>query len=73
MIIRGNLFFFRNVVPLQKVHNSVENVEMRFKAEERSTELMMDQMPDISKLYLGDKFYMYLRYMGQQGMHIVTA
>ena len=73
MIIRGNVFFFRNVVPLQKVHNSVEHVEMRFKAEERSTELMMDQMPDISTLYLGDKFYMYLRYMGQQGMHIVTA
>jgi hypothetical protein len=60
-------------VPLQKVHNSVDNVEMRFKAEEGTTEGMMDQIPDISSLYLGDKFYMYLRYMGKQGMHIVTA
>ena len=67
------LFSFRKIVPLQTVHNSVENVEMRFKAEERTTEEMMDQIPDISSLYLGDKFYMYLRYMGQQGMHIVTA
>jgi hypothetical protein len=60
-------------VPLQTVHNSVENVEMRFKAEERTTEEMMDQIADISSLYLGDKFYMYLRYMGKQSMHIVTA
>ena len=58
---------------MQTVHNSVENVEMRFKAEERTTEGMMDQIPDISSLYLGDKFYMYLRYMGKQGMNIVTA
>ena len=60
-------------MPLQTVHNSVENVEMRFKAEERTTEEMMDQIADISSLYLGDKFYMYLRYMGKQSMHIVTA
>ena len=69
------LFFFpfRNIVPLQTVHNSVENVEMRFKAEERTTTGMMEQIPDISSLYLGDKFYMYLRYMGKQSMHIVTV
>ena len=60
-------------MPLPTVHNSVENVEMRFKAEERTTEGMMDQIPDISSLYLGDKFYMYLRYMGKQGMNLVTA
>ena len=66
-------FPFRNIVPLQTVHDSVENVEMRFKAEERTTEEMMDQIPDISSLYLGDKFYMYLRYMGKQSKHIVTV
>ena len=60
-------------MPLQTVHNSVENVEMRFKAEEGTTEEMMDQIADISSLYLGDKFYMYLRYMGKQSMHIITA
>lgn len=62
-------FFYRNVASLPNVFNSIGTVEMRFKSEEASTDNNKDinDLPDISTVYLGDKFYMYLKYIGQQG------
>lgn len=58
---------FRNIVPMEPVFNSVGRVEMRFKSEKPETEEDLKYLPDISTVYVGDKFYMLLKYMGQQG------
>lgn len=68
--------YYRNVASLPNVFNSIGTVEMRFKSEEATTKINLEDLPDISTVYLGDKFYMYLKYIGQQGNHhdcIMTA
>ncbi|VDI11710.1 Hypothetical predicted protein, partial [Mytilus galloprovincialis] len=62
----------KNVAPLPNVFNSIGTVEMRFKSEEASKDNKKDinDLPDISTVYLGDKFYMYLKYIGQQDYSI---
>lgn len=49
------------------VFNSVGRVEMRFKTEKPKTEEDLQYLPDLSTVYVGDKFYMILKYIGQQG------
>lgn len=62
-------FYYRNVALLPQVFNSIGTVEMRFKSEEASKKnnKNLEDLPDISTVYLGDKFYMYLKYIGEQG------
>ncbi|CAG2199904.1 unnamed protein product [Mytilus edulis] len=62
----------KNVALLPNVFNSIGTVEMRFKSEEASTDHEKDinDLPDISTIYLGDKFYLYLKYIGEQDYYI---
>lgn len=60
-----------NIVPMVPVFNSVGRVEMRFKTEKPKTEEDLKYLPDISTVYVGDKFYMILKYIGQQDYKIV--
>jgi hypothetical protein len=40
------------------VYNEVDDVDMRFK---EAADVMS---PDISEIYIGDMFFMYIKYMG---------
>lgn len=40
---------------------------MQFKSYRAETEDALKYLPDVSTVYLGDKFFMFLKYMGQQG------
>lgn len=41
-----------------KVYNEIADVDMRFK------EAANVKSPDISEVYIGDMFFMYIKYMG---------
>ena len=41
-----------------QVYNEVADVDMRFK------EAADEMSPDISEVYIGDMFFMYIKYMG---------
>lgn len=65
MIIRK--CFCRDTISLNPVINSVGRVEMQFKSYRAEHENTLKYLPDISTVYIGDKFFMYLKYTGQQG------
>lgn len=52
------LFYFSDIEQLHNVYNEIGQVEMRFKEGEGVDE------PDLSQVYIGDRFYLYLKYMG---------
>lgn len=43
---------------------------MRFKTEKPESEEDLKYLPDLSTVYVGDKFYMILKYIGQQGKYL---
>lgn len=51
-------FYFSDIEQLHNVYNEIGQVEMRFKEGES-----LDK-PDLSQVYIGDRFYLYLKYMG---------
>ncbi|CAG2220985.1 unnamed protein product [Mytilus edulis] len=57
----------KNIIPMEPVFNSIGRVEMIFKYEKPETEEDLKYLPDLSTVYVGDKFYMILKYIGQQG------
>lgn len=64
-------FINRDTISLNPVINSVGSVEMQFKSYRAETEDALKYLPDVSTVYLGDKFFMFLKYMGQQDYKIV--
>ncbi|CAC5358433.1 unnamed protein product [Mytilus coruscus] len=51
---------------LHNVYNEIGQVEMRFKEDES-----IDK-PDVSTVYIGDRFYMYLKYMGDTKDYVIV-
>lgn len=54
-----------DIQQLHNVYNEVDQVEMRFKEGEN-----LDK-PDLSEVYIGDRFFMYLKYMGDTRQYII--
>lgn len=52
------VYNFRDTETIFSKENEVGQVDMRFKAEDDIT------LPDISEVYIGDKFYIFLQYKG---------
>lgn len=54
-----------DIEQLHNVYNEIDQVEMRFKEGES-----LDK-PDLSEVYIGDRFFMYLKYMGDTRQYII--
>lgn len=57
--------------PEAKIPTEVQKVEMRLKSEKYDSYEDVTQLPDVSTVYIGDKFYMYLVYLGTDPYSVI--
>ncbi|XP_063442016.1 uncharacterized protein LOC134722334 [Mytilus trossulus] len=55
------------------IRTELEKVEMRLKSEKYDSYKDVTELPDVSTVYIGDKFYMYLVYLGKDQYSVIPT
>ncbi|VDI81817.1 Hypothetical predicted protein [Mytilus galloprovincialis] len=59
--------------PEPNIPTEIKKVEMRLKSEKYDSFKDVTQLPDVSTVYIGDKFYMYLVYLGKDQYRVIPT
>ncbi|XP_063442015.1 uncharacterized protein LOC134722333 [Mytilus trossulus] len=57
----------------KNIPTEIEKVEMRLKSEKYDSYDDVTKLPDVSTVYIGDKFYMYLVYLGKDQYSVIPT